>query len=123
MWLGLLFGFVSVCFVSLALVITYDGERMSSMWIRESCYFIEKHISFKLHFKTCFVQNSCHVLSADYFHINCIVLCLNCSPARPSCLTLLFWCLDAGAVAIAEERPEEAFEPPPAREWQPDDVL
>ncbi|KAJ8649235.1 hypothetical protein MRB53_002258 [Persea americana] len=43
--------------------------------------------------------------------------------ARPSCLTPLFWCLDAGAVAIAEERPEEAFEPPPAREWQPDDVL
>ena len=35
----------------------------------------------------------------------------------------LFWCLDAGAIAIAEERPEEAFEPPPAREWQPDDVL
>ncbi|XXG79585.1 hypothetical protein AAC387_Pa09g0621 [Persea americana] len=30
---------------------------------------------------------------------------------------------DAGAVAIEEERPEEAFEPPPAREWQPDDVL
>ncbi|XXG53552.1 hypothetical protein AAC387_Pa03g1635 [Persea americana] len=29
----------------------------------------------------------------------------------------------AGAVAIAEERPEEALEPPPAREWQPDDVL
>ncbi|KAJ8649271.1 hypothetical protein MRB53_002294 [Persea americana] len=28
-----------------------------------------------------------------------------------------------GAVGIAEERPEEAFEPPPAREWQPDDVL
>ena len=33
------------------------------------------------------------------------------------------WCLDVGADAIAEERPEEAFEPPPAREWQPDDVL
>ena len=42
---------------------------------------------------------------------------------QTSCLTFLFWCLDAGAVAIAEERPEEAFEPPPAREWQPDDVL
>ena len=35
----------------------------------------------------------------------------------------LFWCLDAGAVDISKERPEEAFEPPPAREWQPDDVL
>ncbi|XXG47595.1 hypothetical protein AAC387_Pa02g2219 [Persea americana] len=46
-----------------------------------------------------------------------------CSPARPSCLIPLFWCLDAGAVVIAEERSEEAFEPLPAREWQPDDVL
>ena len=24
---------------------------MSSMWIRESCYFIEKHVSFELHLK------------------------------------------------------------------------
>ena len=123
MWLGLLFCFVSFCFVLLALVIAYDGERMSSMWIRESCYFIEKHVSFELHLKHIFVQISCNVLSTDYFHINCLVLCLSCSPARPSCLIPLFWCLDAGAVAIAEERPEEAFEPPPAREWQPDDVL
>ena len=51
MWLGLLFRFVSLSFVSLALVITYDGERTSSMWIRESCYFIEKHISIELHLK------------------------------------------------------------------------
>ena len=51
MWLGLLFCFVSFCFVLLALVIAYDGERMSSMWIRESCYFIEKHISFEVHLK------------------------------------------------------------------------
>ena len=35
----------------------------------------------------------------------------------------LLWRLDAGAVAPEEEGPEEAFEPPPAREWQPDDVL
>ena len=34
-----------------------------------------------------------------------------------------FGVLDAGAVAPEEERQEEAFEPPPAREWQPDDVL
>ena len=30
---------------------------------------------------------------------------------------------DAGAVAHEEEHPEEAFEPPPAREWQPNHVL
>ena len=69
-WVGLLFRFVSFCFVSLALVIRYGGERISSMWIRESCYFIEKHISFELHLKHVFVQISCQVLSADYFHIN-----------------------------------------------------
>ena len=96
---------------------------MSSMWIRESCYFIEKHVSFELHLKHVFVQISCNVLSTDYFPSIYLVLCLSYSPARPSCLIPLFWCLDAGAVDIAEERPEEAFEPPPAREWQPDDVL
>ena len=37
----------------------------------------------------------------------------------PSC----FGVLDVGVVALEEERPKEAFEPPPAREWQPDDVL
>ncbi|KAJ8627578.1 hypothetical protein MRB53_020885 [Persea americana] len=85
---------------------------MSSMWIRESCYFIEEHVSLVLHLKHVFVQISCNVLSA---------------------------------VDIAEERPEEAFEPPPARpapvfaleeepeeavgepqrlvEWQADDVM
>ena len=37
----------------------------------------------------------------------------------PSC----FGVLDASAVALEEEHPEEAFEPPPAGEWQPDNVL
>ena len=50
-WLGLSFRFACLALSLLALVIMYDGERMSSMWIRESCYFIEKHISFELHLK------------------------------------------------------------------------
>ena len=35
----------------------------------------------------------------------------------------LFWYSDAGAVAVEEERQEEAYEPPLVREWQPNDVI
>ena len=46
----------------------------------------------------------------------------------PTCQTVVsdpscFGVLEAGVVAPEEKRPEEAFEPPPAREWQPDNVL
>ena len=38
-------------------------------------------------------------------------------------MTLVFWCLSAGGAAFEEECPEEAVEPPLAREWQTDDVI
>ena len=55
--------------------------------------------------------------------LNDLCFYLNLSPARPLCLTRLFWWPGAGDAAFEEERQEEAVEPPPTHEWQSDDVL
>ena len=48
-------------------------------------------------------------------------------PKLITCQTVVFdsccWCPGAGDVTFEEERQEEACEPTPVREWQPDDVI
>ena len=75
------------------------------------------HASFAWHFKYNLFRTHGIFLVLIYF-----------MPKLITCLTVMsdpfcFGILDASAVAPEEEHPEEAFEPPPAREWQPDDVL